>query len=131
MVVENGGNRIVLQHVSGVRTAGVGAGTRNQITAVWKLELKKIDRDGIQVKRRVRYRTGRTLNLYAAVGCRVVEVSRPIARGLRTECCSQRGDELLSRAVTLRERRPTCGAFTAVAHRNRRSRCASSAISGE
>src|SRR5205809_6841272 len=92
MVVENGGDRIVLEHVSAIRTAGVGARTRNQITAVRKLELKKTDRDGIEIEQRVRYRAGWTLNLYAAVRRCVIQVSLPIhglwtsiARHLRAE----------------------------------------------
>src|SRR5207247_6842285 len=92
MVVEHGRDRIVLQHVSPVRTSGVGAGGGNQITAVRKLELKKTDRDGIEIEQRVRYRAGWTLNLYAAVRRCVIQVSLPIhglwtsiARRLRAE----------------------------------------------
>src|SRR5436309_3739766 len=84
MVIKNGRNRIVLQLVSAVSTAGISAGTGNQITAVRKLELEKTDRNGIQVEQRVRYRTGGTLNLYTAVR-RCVVVSCTVAWRLRAE----------------------------------------------
>src|SRR5437899_12183543 len=84
MVVENSGDRIVLQRVSPVRTSGVGAGGGNQITAVRKLELEKTDRNGIQVEQRIRHRTGRTLNLYAAVR-RCVVAGCTVAWHLRAE----------------------------------------------
>src|SRR6266699_991567 len=84
MVIENGRDRIVLQPVSAVSTAGISAGTGNQITAVGKLELKKTDGNGIQVEQRVRDRTGRTLNLYTAVRSGVVGRCT-VARRLRAE----------------------------------------------
>ena len=85
MVIKNGRNRIVLQLVSAVSTAGISAGTGNQITAVRKLELEKTDRDGIQVEQWVRYRTGRAFNLDTAIGRCVAKVSCPIAWRLRAE----------------------------------------------
>src|SRR5262245_20777601 len=85
MIVEDGGDRIVLKHVSAIRTAGAGAGTGNQIPAVGKLELEKTDRNGIQVEQWVRYRTCRAFNLDTAIGCRIVGVSHTIARRLWAE----------------------------------------------
>src|SRR5207247_9618963 len=114
MVVENGRDRIVLQHVSPVRTSGVGAGGGNQITAVRKLELEKTYRNGVQVEQRVRYRTGGTLNLYAAVRGRGVEIPRPVARRLWAERRRYRGHGLLPRAITLRGRRPSRGAVSTI-----------------
>src|SRR5207244_8958493 len=103
MIPKNGGYRVVLKRIPTIETHRIEPGTGNQITAVRELELKKADRDGIQVEQGFRYRTGRTLNLYTAVGCRVVEVSCPIARRLRAERCSQRGHELLPRTIALRK----------------------------
>src|ERR1043166_7741118 len=84
MVIENGRDRIVLQPVSTVSTAGISAGTGNQITAVRKLELEKTDRNGIQVEQRVRDRTRGTFNLYTTVR-RCVVGSCTVARQLRAE----------------------------------------------
>src|SRR5438093_9037950 len=128
MILKNGWYRIVLKRVPCIWTARIEAGTRNQITAVSELELKKTDRHRIDVKQWISHHAVRTLNLYATVGSGVVQVSRSIARRLRTDGGRQCGYESLSGGITLGQCRPAWRALASITRWNRRRSSAGGAI---